>query len=389
MSSNCFSIQPQLTGDVLKMDFRNFIPRCIVPTTLLSFSQTLFGGNKPFDEIPYQLDGKFDTPMNTLAGETEWARDILEVYGITTWITAAVFFAVALPVIYTVWKFRAKEGDEDKMPKQVHGNHILELIWTIVPAILLLFIAFPTWQKIFKQAAEAPKNALVVKAIGHQWWWEFEYPSLGINTANELHLPANTPIVFELESTDVIHSFWIPRLSGKVDTVPGTTNRLMFTTPSVSDANKIGGDYYQGQCAELCGWSHALMRFEAVVHSKEEFLAWSTQHNEPPKPRTRREKRGEKVFAQCSACHAISGTSYSSKIAPNLSNFGSRRYLGATTRLNTHDNLVEWIKNPDAIKPGALMTAFGETLSDDDIDAVAAYLRFATAKPLGNKQSIQ
>ena len=376
------------SGEILKAFLsKKFLRRFSIPsiggllTSLAAKAQT----TKPFDEIPYRIDGQFDTPMNTLAGETEWARDILGVYGITTVIVTAVFFAVAIPVVFTVWKFKAT-GKEEKPPKQVHGNHVLEILWTTIPVVLLAFIAIPTWKAIFKQT-KIPEGAMVVEVIGHQWWWEFKYPDLGVTTANELHLPENTPIHFKLTSDDVIHSFWIPRMSGKVDTVPGTTNHLTFTTPPVSDPSKLGGDYYQGQCAELCGWSHALMRFEAVIHTKEEFLGWAKTHNEPPKPKTKREKRGQKVFAQCAACHAISGTAAAGQLAPDLSNYGSRRYLGATTRKNTHENLVEWIKNPTSIKPGALMTAFDGVLSDEDIDAVSAYLRFATAKPLGHKSN--
>ena len=354
--------------------------------------------NKAFDETPYELSTSFDVPMDTMAGATTWAQEILEVYGITTVICVLVFFAVAIPVVLVVWKFRAKEGEELPPPKQVHGNHTLEIIWTIIPCVLLIFIAVPTWKAIFSQFSDPPKNAMVIRAKGYQWWWEFEYLKakegkegeyeVVLQTANELHLPEKTPILFHLESGDVIHSFWVPRLSGKIDTIPGQVNHLQFTTPAVKDPNKPGGDYYQGQCAELCGWSHALMRFETIIHTQKEFEAWKEAHNTAPKLMTESEKRGMKAFAACGQCHGIEGTNWAGKDrewapgairGPNLSNFGNRRTLGAGTRKNNHANLKQWIRNSSTIKQGSKMLIF-ENLSDQQLDDLSAFLRFSTAK---------
>jgi len=363
----------------------------------LLFASSLFAedGTGPFDELAYSLSLSFKTPMDTLAGVTEWARDINYVYAITTVVVTIVFFAVSIPLIITIRRFRmSDEAIKDlPPPKQVHGNPALEFAWTIIPVILLLFIAVPTWQAIFKQPEKAPPGAMLVKVIGHQWWWEFQYPELGITTANELHLPADTPVFFQLTSADVIHSFWVPQFGGKIDVLPGkgAENHLFVTTPSLRKPGAPQPDYYQGQCVELCGLSHALMRFQAVIHSKEGFQRWAHVHNEPPIVESELAKRGEAVFAQCQSCHTIAGTPSEdlerqmlssqaplAKIGPNLSSFGSRRTLAAGTRSNTEENLMKWIKNPQAIKPGALMTPM--PLSDADLKAVAAYLRYSTAK---------
>ena len=355
-----------------------------------------FGGTKPFDDADYTISATLSSPMNTIAGLTEWAKSINHVYGITSIILVLVFFAVSLPLIYAIYKFRVGD-DEDlinkKPPKQVHGNVLLEFAWTIIPVVLLLFIAIPTWEGIFDRPTSPPEGALKVKVIGHQWWWEFQYPDLGITTANEVHLPEDTPIFFELTSADVIHSFWIPQFGGKKDVLPGddAINNMFFTTPKLANPEKRGGEYYQGQCVELCGLSHALMRFEAVLHSKDEFDSWAKVHNQAPVIASDLEKKGELLFAQCQVCHTISGTPSEElekqmlamdppapKQGPNLTSFGDRRTLGAGTRKNTYENFAQWVRDPQSIKPGATMTAFN--MSEDDMQAIAAYLRFSTAK---------
>jgi cytochrome c oxidase subunit 2 len=335
----------------------------------------------PFDKQPYKFDGGLDTPMLTIAGLTEWARDINHVYGLVTWITGFIFFAVAIPLVYTIYRFKAKPGD-DTPPKQFHGNHTLEILWTVIPVILLIFIAVPTWRVIFRHSARAEGKVMQVQVIGHQWWWEFRYPELGITTANELHLPENTAIDFELTSADVIHSFWVPKFGGKVDALPGVKNHMYVTMPPLANPDAKGGEYYQGQCVELCGASHALMRFSLVLHSEDEFNRWAASHKEPPKTETSSERAGEQIFARCVACHTIAGTPSEQipgeKIGPDLTDFGNRKYLGAGTRLNNAANLADWIRNPADIKPGALMPPLG--LTEQEIQQVSSYLRYSTAK---------
>ncbi len=328
------------------------------------------------------LSGCFDVvPMTTVHPVTQEGADIMTVYKITTWISVAIFFAVSIPICIALYRFREKPGDES-IPEQVHGNAFLEFLWTVIPVVLLLIIAIPTWQVIFKQAKPFPEGqSLKVEVIGHQWWWEFRYPELGIVTANELHLPENTNITLDLTSADVIHSFWVPRFGGKVDTVPGHNNPMYWVTPTASDTP--GGDYYQGQCVELCGLSHALMRFQAVIHKKDEFDRWAKTYNEPPKVVTSLEKKGDQIFHTiCQACHAISGTASAQipgpKIGPDLSNFGNRRTLGAGTLENNQENLFKWVKDSTSVKPGSLMGNLG--LDDESVRAVNAYIRNSTVK---------
>jgi len=337
---------------------------------------------KSFDEMPYRIDGGFNSPMTTISGLTEWSRDINHVYLITTVIVTGIFFAVAIPLIYTLYRFRAKEGD-DTPPSQVHGNVVLEFLWTVIPVVLLIFIAVPTWKYIFKhEGTPVRKDAVKVHVIGHQWWWEFQYPDYGIKTAFELHLPENTPVELTITSADVSHAFWIPKFGGKTSAINGNINRLAFTTPVAAQPEVTGGDYYQGQCAELCGSSHALMRHVGVVHTKEGFERWVKAHNAPPKVETASQREGEQNFAKCVACHVISGTPSADipgdKIGPNLSNFGSRSHLAAGTRKNTDENLAIWLRNPAELKPGALMPNLG--LTDQEIASLSAYLRQSTYK---------
>ncbi|MDD9951030.1 MAG: cytochrome c oxidase subunit II [Zetaproteobacteria bacterium] len=367
----------------------------------MAFSTSVFAEGskqaKAFDEVEYQLRATLESPMNTIAGLTEWARGINHVYGITTLVVTLVFLAVSIPLIMAIVKFRVPEGTDLKQlkpPKQVHGNVQLEFVWAVIPVILLLFIAVPTWEAIFEQPEEAPEDALVVKVIGHQWWWEFQYPKYGITTANELHLPAETPVFFELTSADVIHSFWIPKMGGKKDCLPGkdAMNSMFFVTPAASEIKTLGGEYFQGQCAELCGSSHALMRFDTVLHTREEFGRWTQVHNQPPQVTSALQEKGQELFAQCAVCHTLAGTPSEEqeksmlalgtpKQGPNLSNLGSRKMLGAGTRWNNQRNFIEWVKNPQSIKPGATMTAFGH-LSEEELLALSAYLMQSTVKKI-------
>lgn len=374
----------------LKINFASLAG--IVPFFLhlvaMMWSRSAFA-EKPFDDYPadYSLN-LADAPMYTLVGITDWGKSILEVYGITTWVLVIVFAMVAVPCVYTLYRFRAT-GKETELPKQVKGNHLLELVWTVIPFLLLIIIAIPTWRVIFEQEdmkkkAAISSDVLKIDAIGHQWWWEFKYTQLGVTTANELILPENTPVEFTILSKDVIHSFYIPRFGGKLDAIPGGKNKLVYTTPTLVNKEDPEGDFYQGHCLELCGLSHALMRFGVYVRSQADFDKFIATHNLPPVVMTESEKRGEELFAICMGCHSIEGTPSADlpveKIGPNLSNFGNRKYLGAHTRLNTMENLKAWIKNPESIKPGSRMKSLG--ISDDQIEDVAAYVKYSTTKDL-------
>jgi len=238
------------------------------------------------------------------------------------------------------------------------------------------------------QANRAPdEDALHIRVTGHQWWWEFEYQGLGPNggplvTANELHLPLGSQASLVLESKDVIHAFWVPRLVGKADALPGRVSKLEPFTP------KEVGVFY-GQCAEFCGSAHALMRFRVVVDSLADFEKWAAALQTAPGATSGAAARGQQLFfgaSRCLACHTIAGTIAQGKVGPSLTRFGARLTVGAGIRENTEENVRDWIYDLRSIKPVAegakFMPSFGTLSADDprrltqeDAAAIAAYLR--------------
>jgi len=326
------------------------------------------------------LTGCFgDGKQSTIRPESDSAQVIQDVYALVTWIDVGILILVVGLFFYGIIRFRAKKGDEDKIPKQVHGNPLLEVAWTLIPAILLIFIAVPTWEGIFRANQPPSKDALQVKAIGHQWWWEFQYPDLGTVTANELYLPVGKSVIVETTSVDVIHAFWLPRLVGKIDSMPDRPNFLWFTPYNI-------GTYY-GQCAEFCGTSHANMRFRVHVVSQVDFDEWLALQKEAPAGVSADFKAGQGLFVQklCITCHVPPGTPITSTpIAPNLTNLPSRQTLGAGMIDLNQKNLVRWIRDTQQIKPGVRMgikekmgrfTIFKPfDMDDKEAGQIAAYL---------------
>ena len=193
-------------------------------------------------------------PLSTFDARGPVARAQLNLFVLIFWVAVVVFVVVNGILLYTAIKYRRKPGQE--LPVQTHGNTRLEIAWTIAPAIILVFIAVPTITTIFETANTPPGDVMEVKVTGHQWWWEFEYPDLGVVTANELHIPVGETVNLTLESDDVIHSFWVPKLAGKTDMIPGNTNTMWFSADDT-------GEYF-GLCAEFCGTAHAQMRFRVI-----------------------------------------------------------------------------------------------------------------------------
>jgi cytochrome c oxidase subunit 2 len=307
----------------------------------------------------------WDGPMSTLVARSDLSRSILSVYAIITWacvIIAAVVFA-GLAII--LLRFREQPGAPG-LPRQIRGHTALELTWTIAPALILLVIAIPTIQVIFRtQTAATPRNALEVTVRGWQWWWEFRYPGLDVVTANELHLPVGRPVVLSLEGPDVIHSFWVPQLGGKRDVVPGRLNRITLTP-------ERAGEYW-GQCAEFCGASHALMGLRVIVEEPAAFERWVAAQTAAPVEPDGPAADGKALYARsaCVGCHAIRGVS-AGALGPDLTHFGSRTLFGAGLWPATPENVVAWLKDPPALKPGAKMPNLN--LSDAEAQALAAYL---------------
>jgi cytochrome c oxidase subunit 2 len=316
--------------------------------------------------------GTTATPMSTFAPQSDYAHHIhslyLEVIGWDTLILLVVTVALLLALL----RYSTRS---EVVPEQLPATHEhigLEVAWTVGPAVILLAIAIPTVRTTFRsQPAVAPQNALIVNVIAHQWWWEVHYPDLQISTANEIHLPVGRPVRFQLQSADVIHSFWVPQLGGKQDVVPGHTNTLTLTP-------QRPGMYF-GQCAEFCGLSHANMRFRVFVDTPQAFHAWSTRQTAPaavpgrPAEAVTAVQAGARLYAEspCVTCHTIRGVS-TQKIGPDLTHFGSRTTLAGGTLDNTPQNLGAWLRDPPALKPGAQMPDLG--LSQQQAAQLVAYL---------------
>jgi cytochrome c oxidase subunit 2 len=286
-------------------------------------------------------------------------------------VTTAIFVIVSGLLTYSVVRFRARRNDDGSEPPQVYGSGPVEFAWTAVPVLIVLVLILTTARSVYTvQAARRPARAVGVRVVGHQWWWEFQYPELGIVTANELHVPVSdppgtTPTFLELESADVAHSFWIPRLAGKTDLIPNKTNVTWI------DPHEPG--VFLGQCAEFCGTQHALMLLRVVVHPRDEWEGWvaAQRHPAAEDPSV---ANGRRVFEStaCVNCHVVRGTPAVGRFGPDLTHLMSRETLAAGAALNTPENLKAWIRDPAAVKPGALMPAMN--LDERDLDDLVAYL---------------
>jgi cytochrome c oxidase subunit II len=313
------------------------------------------------------LSGCIATP-SVLNPQSSVASSEADLYNIVLIIAAGVFILVEGGLVFTIIKHRRKRGDTNE-PAQVTGNTTLEIIWTAIPVVLVIILFVLTLNTM--QAVAAPpasKGDINVVAIGHRWWWEFDYPDLGIKTADELHIPAGVTVQITLESTDVIHSFWVPQLSGKTDVVPGQTNHTWLNVPGVG--------IYAGQCSEFCGIEHANMRFNVVVQSAADFQTWVTNQQQPaPAPQTDLEKAGAQIVTQgvCAACHTIDGTAAKAVVGPNLTHLYSRGIFAGGIAALTDANVKAWVMDSAAMKPGSLMASVH--VSQQDIDKVMAYLK--------------
>ena len=306
---------------------------------------------------------------DTLTDRGDVSARIRDLFFPVFWLGVIIFFLVEGLLLFVLYRFREKP-DDNQLPIQRHGNTRLEIGWTIVPSLIMLAIAVPTIATIV-DLSRRPEGALQVEVIGHQWWWEFRYRGADgqpVVVANEMSIPVGQKVEVRLTSVDVIHSFWVPNLAGKQDVVPGNVTSMWFNA-------KESGEYF-GQCAEFCGESHAFMRFKVVARPPAEFDRWLADQARPAAPAAADVARGQQIFLNnaCIGCHAIGGTAAQGQVGPNLTHFGSRTSMLANILPNTQENVQRWITNPQALKPGAKMPAFGGQLSQDDIAAIAAYL---------------
>ncbi len=288
-------------------------------------------------------------------------------------VAGVVFFLVEILLLTAVFRFRNRP---EERAVQTHGSLRLETGWTVATAIVLfatLALTVKTMgeassvpEAALPQASAWPGDTLVLRVVGYQWWWKFEYPDLKVVTANEVHVPVGTPIKLQLESGDVIHSFWVPRLGGKTDMIPGQVNYSSFlaTNPGV----------YEGECAEFCGVEHARMAFKVFADTPAGFSAWvKVQQQTAAQPTTDLQKAGEQTLQRtCAGCHTVNGTSAQGKTAPDLTHFGSRTSLAANTLPNTPENLARWLNDPQTVKPGNKMPNL--KLDQATVDQLVAYL---------------
>jgi cytochrome c oxidase subunit II len=322
------------------------------------------------------LSGCANVPQTTVLPKTEAARMIQDLYVLIFWLAVIVFIGVQGGLVYMLWRFRERPGHE--LPEQTHGNTTLEIGWTIAPAVILVIMAVPTIQTIFALEGEPPPSPdgnppLVVEVTGKQWWWEYRYPEVTmpngepLTTANEMVIPTGRTVYLHIASDNVIHSFWVPQLMGKIDAMPNHDNRLWFTAEDP-------GQYF-GQCAEYCGLQHAQMRMNVIAMTPTDYQAWVERSLQPGEPVTDIAKAGAEAFVTngCAGCHTIDGNPTAiGKVGPNLSHFGSRTTLAAGILPNTPENLAAWIQDPQAIKPGNFMT--NQHVRPQDVEALVAYL---------------
>jgi cytochrome c oxidase subunit II len=286
-------------------------------------------------------------------------------------ITGAIFIVVAALWLFVVVRFRQRDPSDDSEPPQVYGSTQIELAWTVIPILIVLVLFLTTARILFAiQDAKMPVSATTVDVVGHQFWWEYHYAKEGFTTANELHVPVSTDqnpntTSLNLLSADVVHSFWVPQLFGKIDTFPNQVNHMWF------NPDKVG--MYVGQCAQFCGVEHAKMLLRVYVQTPDDYAAW-VRNQLQPGVQDPAVAEGRQVFESqaCSSCHVIRGTSANGKFGPDLTHFGSRDTLASGAADNTLANLKLWIQDPDYVKPGSLMPAM--QLSSTQIDQVAAYL---------------
>ncbi len=290
-------------------------------------------------------------------------------------ITLGIFLIVGGLMLYAVIRFRQRPTDSQREPAQIYGSDQIELSWTVIPILIVVMMFLTATRVIWEtEAAPKPSTAVDVIVIGHQFWWEYRYPKLGVVTANELHVPVSdpakpTPTYLALSSADTDHSFWVPRLAGKTDVIPNRRN-TMWIDPQAPGL-------YLGQCAQYCGTQHAKMLLRVYAESPEDFAAWIKQQQKPAEQDLSGNPaaaEGQTVFMRsaCINCHTVAGTVASGRYGPDLTHLAGRDTIASGPIQNTPENLRKWIADPNSMKPGVLMPPMH--LNDHDLDVITAYL---------------
>jgi cytochrome c oxidase subunit 2 len=373
--------------------------------------------------------GQTEYPNSTFNHNTDFNTSIDALWDRLLFWGTIVFVFVEAVLVYTIIKYRKRPGGP--VAKQIHGHAALEITWTVIPAVILVLIAVPTVKTIFETQAPAPAGSLKVEVIGHQWWWEFRYPELGITTANELYVPVGRTVAFELRTVDVLHSFWIPQMGGKRDLITNKSNFMWFT-PNAD----LGTQAWNGFCVEYCGDSHANMKFRLFTVQPAEFESWAAHQAKTAQVHTPGDSsapgymfpkeqlkdhiipktpipagltyddallaggnatRGQTAFmiGGCVGCHSVGGNPVAlpanapsvATTGPNLTHVASRHTIGGGLFPNDPHHLARWIKNAQKMKPGSKMNVIGKGeydinlkqtvsagLTDQQIADVVAYL---------------
>lgn len=368
-------------------------------STLIFWFSILLGS---FNSVWASSDQVYKIP-NAFDPHSVPAHDIHALSMLVLAICAAIFLVVTVVLVYVVVRYRHRATDDGQEPQQIYGSSQIELAWTVIPILITIVLILVTARTIGDiQDKELPKDALQIKIIGHQWWWEVRYPQYGFVTANEIHVPVSSsshrlPTRIILESSDVLHSFWVPQLAGKTQLVPNKTN---FTW-----IEPLQTGTYLGNCAQYCGTQHAFMLLRVVVHTPEDFQRWVANQKRPaasltsvafesnsadiaqqqtingaPQLAVKKTQlavlaaEGQKIFQSvaCVNCHRIAGTSAQGIFGPDLTHLMSRKTIGAGVAENTHPNLWQWVRNPQVLKVGCLMPDM--QLTHRQVDEIVAYL---------------
>lgn len=319
-----------------------------------------------FQEVPHgpQAQPSIFAPASTSA------QNIVGLSYFVLAITGAIFLAVGGTLAYVIFKYRQRQNDNVE-PPQVYGSTRVEIAWTVIPILIVVVLFLTTARMIFAiQDAPKPKSAVTVNVVGHQYWWEFNYPALGIHAVNELHVPVSTqqnpkPTYLNLLSADVVHSFWVPQLGGKTDLIPNHENQ-MWIDPQIAGM-------YVGQCAQFCGKEHAKMLLRVYADTPEDFAKW-VENQQKPAVSDPAVAEGRRVYEaqSCVNCHTIRGVNSHGTFGPDLTHLMSRETIASGAALNNRENLRAWIKDPDTFKSGSLMPSMH--LTDEQLDQITAYL---------------
>lgn len=290
---------------------------------------------------------------------------------LTLCVTGAIFLVVGGLLLYAMLRFRERAGDDDREPVQLYGSNQIELSWTVIPILIVVVLFLATARVIIAtERSHVPANAMNVTVVGHQFWWEYRYPGTDVVTANELHIPVSTsqhsrPTYLSMTSADTDHSFWVPRLAGKLDVIPNKINVMWFDPQQP--------DLYLGQCAQYCGTQHAKMLIRVYAQPPAEFNRW-LENQQQPAPQLAAVQDGRAVFEQnaCINCHTVRGTVADGRFGPDLTHFATRDTLASGAVTNTSEHAEEWIRDPKHYKDGARMPAMH--LDEQQIARVTAYL---------------